>query len=110
MDELVKMLSEINPSTIAQGGGVLAVILRIFASKKLRQMFISALVKFILSFFGKTKYEHHLFSEKKATLFLIENINLSTKLKTDIFRIILSIKTETMIDYAEYWSQKYHKK
>ena len=110
VDFVINFVSNIDPNMIAQGGGFVAILLRIIASKKLRKMVVDAFIRFFLGFIGRSKYEHHLFSEKEATLFLINNIQLADKLKTDLFRLILNTRSNIMIEYSQYWANKYNKK
>ena len=109
MDFIVAFFTELDPTTIAQGGSIGAILLRIFASKKLRSMTLLLLLKFMRALMGRTKIEHHLFEERKTTEFLVENVELSTNLKTEIFRIIMNAKAKVMINYSEFWVNKYNK-
>lgn len=106
---IIELFTELDPSTIAQGGSFSVVLLRIFASKKLRNMLIRFLIKLIRAIMGRSRVEHHLFEERKTTDYLIQNIEMQTQLKTDIFKIIMESKVRIMTEYSEYWANKHCK-
>ena len=106
MEFVTEISSIINVKDIATGGGLLAIFLRLIANKKVRQILLESTLNFMRFLFGKIRYRHSLFLNLKTTLFLVENIQLKTKLKTDIFRIILEEKINTVVSYAEIWVNK----
>ena len=106
VDFIIELFTELNPSSLFSGGGVGLLLLRIFASKKIRNMFIKLLVKFIRAFFGKGDNNYLLFEERKSIAFRIKSVRLKTQLKTDIFKIMMESQHAIIDEYAEYWIKK----
>lgn len=106
MDIVTEISNIINFKDIATGGGILAIFLRLVANKRVRQILLESMLNFMRFLFGKIRYRHPLFLNLKTTLFLVENVQLKTKLKTDIFRVILQEKINTVVSYAEIWVNK----
>lgn len=109
VDFLIELFTELEPADMVQGGGIGLFFLRIFASKKLRNMFIKLVINFIRAIFGKSSFNYVLFEERKSTAYLIKNVRLKTKLKTDIFKIIMECQSRIITEYSEYWISKNQK-
>lgn len=85
---------------IAGGGFWLS---KLLINKSIRDAMIQIIFRFIRLLLFQKSYDHHLFTNLKQNLHLIENTTLETELKTELYQTILKIKYTTVTEYCEIW-------
>jgi len=96
------MLEGVQNWFMSVGGAAFVGLL--FKNRDLRVFLIKIVRDFFRIISGKKTSTHSIFYNEGQLLYTINNIRLSTELKTDIFKTILTIKTQTVIAYLKAWS------